>query len=175
MRHCALLLGIVLIGCSPASQRTSVPTEDQESSTPVVEDSSADRGDPTSKADGSPAATVASNAATAQSESAATGDEGPVGRPDTKKASDTTKPKVFVIDVRSKEEWDTGHVEQAFHIPHTEIGERIGEVTDDKDAKIVVYCRVGGRAGRAKATLEELGFENVENAGGFNDVKDRFK
>lgn len=82
---------------------------------------------------------------------------------------------VIVIDVRSKEEWDTGHVEQAVHIPHTEIGDRIAEVTDDKDAKIVLYCAVGGRAGRAKTRLEELGFTNVENAGGFDDVKDRFQ
>lgn len=80
----------------------------------------------------------------------------------------------IVIDVRSKEEWDTGHVETAVHIPHTEIADRIGEVTEDKDAKIVVYCKVGGRAGIAKESLEGLGFTNVENGGGFDDVKDRF-
>lgn len=81
---------------------------------------------------------------------------------------------VFVIDVRSKSEWDDGHVEQAVLIPHTEIADRITEVTDDKDAKIVLYCAVGGRAGQAKTALEELGFKNVENAGGYDDVKDRF-
>lgn len=80
----------------------------------------------------------------------------------------------IVIDVRSKSEWDTGHVDQAVHIPHTEIAERISEVTTDKDAKIIVYCAVGGRAGKAKASLENLGFTNVENAGGYDDVKDRF-
>lgn len=82
--------------------------------------------------------------------------------------------EVIVIDVRSKEEWDTGHVDRAIHIPHTEIAERVSEVSDNKDAKIVVYCAVGGRAGKAKAVLEELGFKNVENAGGYDDVKDRF-
>lgn len=79
-----------------------------------------------------------------------------------------------VIDVRTREEWDTGHLSQAVHIPHTEIGDRIGEVTNDKGAKIVLYCRSGGRAGRAKTVLEEMGFTNVENAGGYEDVKDRF-
>ena len=44
-----------------------------------------------------------------------------------------------VIDVRSQEEWDNGHLEQAIRIPHTEISERIGEVTKDKSAKIVLY------------------------------------
>ena len=83
-------------------------------------------------------------------------------------------PDTIVIDVRSKVEWDTGHVGKAVHIPHTEIAERISEVTTVKDAKIVVYCAVGGRAGKAKKTLEELGFINVENGGGYEDVKDRF-
>ncbi len=90
-------------------------------------------------------------------------------------ASATTAPSAeIVIDVRSQEEWDSGHVEQAIHIPHTEIADRIAEVTEDKNAKIVLYCAAGGRAGKAKTTLEELGFTNVENAGGFDDVKDRY-
>lgn len=81
----------------------------------------------------------------------------------------------FVIDVRSQEEWDAGHVEQAVHIPHTEIAERISEVTNNKDATIVVYCAAGGRAGKAKDKLEELGFTNVENAGGYDDIKQRYR
>lgn len=80
----------------------------------------------------------------------------------------------LIIDVRSKEEWDTGHLQQAINIPHTEIGDRIGEVTSQKDAKVIVYCRSGGRAGMAKTALEELGFPNVENAGGFDEIKVRF-
>ncbi len=80
----------------------------------------------------------------------------------------------IVIDVRSADEWDTGHVASAVNIPHTEIADRIAEVTDDKGANIVLYCKSGGRAGRAKEALEGLGFTNVENAGGFDDVKERF-
>lgn len=48
-------------------------------------------------------------------------------------------PKEFVIDVRSQEEWDTGHLSQAILIPHTDIAERISEVTEDKSAKLVLY------------------------------------
>ena len=81
----------------------------------------------------------------------------------------------FVIDVRSQREWDAGHVERAAHIPYTEITERIAEVTGDKNARIVVYCAVGGRAGKAKRALERLGYTNVENAGGYDDVKARFE
>ena len=89
-------------------------------------------------------------------------------------SSPTDEGDVIVIDVRTKEEWDAGHVESAVHIPHTEIADRIDEVTLDKDAKIVLYCKVGGRAGKAKDELDRLGFTNVENAGGYDDVKDRF-
>ncbi|QDS91956.1 Thiosulfate sulfurtransferase PspE precursor [Roseimaritima multifibrata] len=80
---------------------------------------------------------------------------------------------VYIVDVRSQEEWDGGHIEQAVHIPHTEIADRIGEVTSDKDAKIIFYCAAGGRAGKAKDTLEDLGFTNVENGGGIDDMKER--
>lgn len=87
---------------------------------------------------------------------------------------DEKEAEMFVIDVRSKEEWDGGHVEIAAHIPHTEIAERIGEVTTDKNAKIVVYCAVGGRAGKAKEVLEGMGYTAVENGGGYDDVKDKY-
>lgn len=90
-------------------------------------------------------------------------------------ASTAAEAETIVIDVRSEEEWNGGHVKQAFHIPHTEIAERISEVTDDRDAQIVVYCAVGGRAAKAKEKLAELGYTNVENGGGFDDMKDRFQ
>jgi len=89
-------------------------------------------------------------------------------------ATPSTSDEVIVIDVRSNDEWETGHVTQAIHIPHTEIADRISDVSDNKDAKIVLYCASGGRAGRAKTALESLGFTNVENGGGYDDVKDRF-
>ncbi len=98
----------------------------------------------------------------------------PMSAESTSEESSSAAEKIIVIDVRSKEEWDSGHVGQAIHIPHTEIAERISEVSDNKDAKIVVYCAVGGRAGKAKTTLEKLGYTNVENGGGYDDVKDRF-
>ena len=83
-----------------------------------------------------------------------------------------TESREFLIDVRSQKEWDDeGHLENAILIPHNEIVDRIAEVTEDKSSKLVLYCRSGGRAGRAKAALEKLGFTNVENAGGYQDLK----
>ena len=45
----------------------------------------------------------------------------------------------YIIDVRTKKEWDGGHLESAVNIPHTEIVEEIGKLTTDKNAKIYVY------------------------------------
>jgi phage shock protein E len=77
------------------------------------------------------------------------------------------------IDVRSVEEYNTEHVTAAAHIPYTEIGGRIGEVTGDKDALIYVYCRSGRRSGIAQSTLEEAGYNNVVNLGGLQDAQNK--
>ena len=81
----------------------------------------------------------------------------------------------LIIDVRSKDEWDSGHIASAVHIPHTQIGDRITEHAKSKDQKIILYCRSGGRAGKALETLKSMGYTNVENAGGYEDIKDKYK
>jgi phage shock protein E len=75
------------------------------------------------------------------------------------------------IDVRSADEYAGGHVSNAVNIPYTEIVSRIGEVTEDKDALIYVYCRSGRRSGIAKESLEGAGFSNVVNLGGLKDAQ----
>ena len=67
------------------------------------------------------------------------------------------------IDVRSPGEFDSGHVEGSINIPHTEIVERIGEVTADKDATLYLYCRSGNRSEEAGKLLIEHGFRHVYN------------
>lgn len=75
------------------------------------------------------------------------------------------------IDVRTQEEWDAGHLEEAVHIPHEQIAARISEITSNKGAAIHLYCRSGGRAGRAKSALEAIGFTNVINDRGYEDIQ----
>lgn len=75
------------------------------------------------------------------------------------------------IDVRSAEEYSADHIEMASNIPHTVIGAEIAKLELAKDADIKLYCRSGGRAGMAKKTLEELGYTNVKNLGGLENVK----
>jgi phage shock protein E len=77
------------------------------------------------------------------------------------------------IDVRTAEEYSQGHVTGAIHIPYEVIGNRIGEVTQDRQGDIRVYCRSGRRSGVAQETLKSLGFTHVTNEGGYEDLVKR--
>lgn len=74
----------------------------------------------------------------------------------------------FVIDVRSAQEYASGHVDDARNIPHDIIGAKIDSLTSNKTAQILLYCRSGNRSGAAKQTLVGLGYSNVVNAGGYD-------
>lgn len=75
------------------------------------------------------------------------------------------------IDVRSPEEFSSNHVSVAVNIPYTEIDRRIAEVTRKKDDLIYLYCRSGRRSAIAKAMLEDIGYRNVVDLGGFEDAR----
>lgn len=77
----------------------------------------------------------------------------------------------MIIDVRTPAEWDTGHLDEAKHIEWQEISARISDLTANKDETIYVYCRSGGRSGKAKTILDDLGYSNVINAGGVADAQ----
>lgn len=74
------------------------------------------------------------------------------------------------IDVRTAEEFHSGHVQGAAHMPFEEIAARISEVTTDKDATLRLYCRTGRRSGIALETLQAMGFHNATNEGGYEEV-----
>jgi len=75
-----------------------------------------------------------------------------------------------LIDVRTKEEFKSGHLEKAINIPYTEIEEQIKSITKDNHKNIVVYCRSGRRSGIAQKTLMQMGYKNVVNGGGYKDL-----
>lgn len=77
------------------------------------------------------------------------------------------------IDVRTSEEFSRGHIRGAINIPYDDIGSQISSVTRDVDEDIRVYCRVGQRSGVAKDTLNGLGYANVINEGGYEDILQR--
>lgn len=80
-----------------------------------------------------------------------------------------------IVDVRSEEEYQSGHIENALHQPYDSIDASIGALLPDKSQHIILYCGSGKRAGIAKETLEALGYSNVENVGGYEDLKARME
>lgn len=64
-----------------------------------------------------------------------------------------------IIDVRSVEEFNDGHVKGALNIPHDQINENISVLESLKDKTLVVYCRSGRRAGLFEKALSEKGFK----------------
>lgn len=64
------------------------------------------------------------------------------------------------LDVRTKQEYDNGHIEGCCHIPLTEMKSRCD--TLDKAKEIITYCGVGLRASQAYRILKNAGFENVK-------------
>ncbi|MDF2474445.1 MAG: Rhodanese domain protein [Anaerocolumna sp.] len=73
---------------------------------------------------------------------------------------------IIILDVRTTEEYNAGHIENAILIPDYEIAEKAEEVLTDKSAEILVYCRSGNRSASASLSLTELGYTNVYDFGG---------
>lgn len=71
-----------------------------------------------------------------------------------------------VIDVRTKEEYDAGHVKGALNVPYDEIDESLDV---EKDKTILVYCQSGRRSKIAYDDLRSLGYE-VFDLGAYQDV-----
>jgi molybdopterin/thiamine biosynthesis adenylyltransferase/rhodanese-related sulfurtransferase len=80
-----------------------------------------------------------------------------------------------VLDVREAEEWATGHIPGARHVPKSFLESRIEGAAADRDAHIILYCQSGNRSAWAARTLiEDLGYTNVESmTGGITLWKDR--
>ena len=75
----------------------------------------------------------------------------------------------IILDVRTQEEYDEGHIPGAIVIAHEEIAEKAEEVLTDKDQLILVYCRSGRRSKIAAEALVELGYTNIKEFGGIID------
>jgi rhodanese-related sulfurtransferase len=65
-----------------------------------------------------------------------------------------------LVDVRTRQEFDAGHIPGAILIPFDQIAARAGEL-GARDTPIVLYCRTGRRTAIAAKALEELGFTRV--------------
>lgn len=74
-----------------------------------------------------------------------------------------------ILDVRTQEEYDQGHIPGAVLIPNTEIETRAAQELPDKDQLILVYCRSGNRSKQAADRLVKLGYTQIREFGGILD------
>lgn len=75
----------------------------------------------------------------------------------------------YILDVREKNEWDEGHIINAWHIPLSELRGRINEIP--RDQPVYIHCRSGQRSYNAALALQHRGYNNVYNiSGGFMGI-----
>lgn len=74
---------------------------------------------------------------------------------------------VYIVDVREEYEYNSGHIENAYNIPVSEIN-KIRKNEIPLDGIVVVYCQSGNRSSQAGQILLDLGYKNVYDMGGVN-------
>lgn len=75
------------------------------------------------------------------------------------------------IDVRTPTEYASGHLPQAQLVPFDKIEVGVAKLGLEKGTPIYLYCAAGGRAEKARQSLQALGYTNVTNAGGLDDAR----
>ena len=74
-----------------------------------------------------------------------------------------------ILDTRTQEEYDEGHIPGAILIPYDEILAKAESILKGKDQLILVYCRSGRRSKLAAEDLVKLGYTNIKEFGGIID------
>lgn len=76
---------------------------------------------------------------------------------------------VTIVDVRTPEEYASGHIPGAINIPNEDIGSQQPAELSDLEETLIVYCRTGVRSKQASDKLIAIGYKNVYDMGGIVD------
>jgi rhodanese-related sulfurtransferase len=79
-------------------------------------------------------------------------------------ALDKYQAGAFILDVRTSEEWNQGHIPGSILIPLDQLSGRLSEVPRDRD--VVVVCRTGSRSLQGLQILQQAGFTRVASMTG---------
>ena len=80
----------------------------------------------------------------------------------------------MIVDVRTVEEYNEGHIPGAINIPNESITAAPSELPD-KDQVLYVYCRSGNRSKQASSKLAKLGYTNIYEMGGISSWPDEIE
>ena len=75
----------------------------------------------------------------------------------------------IILDARTIEEYNQGHIPNAICIPNETIDETVTQQLPNKDQLILIYCRSGNRSKQAALKLQQLGYTNLVEFGGIID------
>ena len=89
------------------------------------------------------------------------------GQVPAKEATEYLQNGAMVIDVRSPNEFESGHILQAHNMPLDRIEVMVPSVVRDKSKVLLLHCSTGVRSGIAKKKLEEIGYSKVFNLGSY--------
>ena len=71
---------------------------------------------------------------------------------------------IAVVDVRSKGEYDEGHIDRAQNIDFDDFENNLTILDDYKEKPVLLYCKTGNRSEKAAKILQKHGFKKVYNA-----------
>lgn len=83
--------------------------------------------------------------------------------------------ELLILDVRSIDEFRSGHIPKAKNIPVQQLSTKVNTLEAYKNEEIVVYCASGGRSSSAANILTNNGFDKVYNLGGIYNYKGKLK
>ncbi|MFN8244488.1 MAG: rhodanese-like domain-containing protein [Ferruginibacter sp.] len=78
----------------------------------------------------------------------------------------------IILDVRSKGEFDSGHIKGAVNIPVDQLRNNLGKLKD-KNKPIITCCASGMRSAAAKNILKASGYAEVYNGGGWSSLRNK--
>ncbi len=76
-------------------------------------------------------------------------------------------PGAVLLDVRTRQEYQEGHIPGSKNVPLPMIN-KIAGVVQDKDTPLYVHCLSGARSRQAVAYLGQMGYTNIKNIGGIS-------
>ena len=89
-----------------------------------------------------------------------------------KKAWPMIESGALLVDVRSKAEFNKGHLEGAIHIEWDKTNALMQAIGMNTQRPVVFYCRTGNRAGKSIVTLKSKGYTNIFNATGLEALRE---